>query len=144
MDYTVTTSVFATTEAIGFHRWPSAPDEVSYLRNEHRHKFGVRVELSVVEDDREVEFHILRRQLDGVIWMGDVIDSTAESNFGTQSCEAIAHDLLSWLRSTYPGRSLYRVTVDEDGENGATVEAVADEVGTRLDYHLDAHRGDDR
>lgn len=127
MDYIVTTTVFATTEVVGFHQWLDAPNEVDYLRNVHRHKFGIRVELSVVENDREVEFHILRRGLEASMqqaWLGDgVEDGYVEYIFGPMSCEMIAGRLLDYLRSTYPGRILYRVTVDEDGENGATVEA---------------------
>lgn len=122
MDYLTTTTVFATTDVVGFHRWPTAPDEVYYLRATHRHKFGIRVELSVVENDREVEFHLLRRKLEAIVWVGaDIIDGTAEIDFGARSCESMAHYIMDWLRHDFPDRHVYSVTVDEDGENGATV-----------------------
>lgn len=136
-DYLVTTSVFCTTEVIGFHRWPMAPDEVSYLRHEHRHKFGIRAEVSVEENDREVEFHLLRRYVESIVWTGALMaqEGVAEIDFGSRSCESLAHYVLNALREHYPNRPLYRVAVDEDGENGAIVEAVED----RLDAHLEAH-----
>lgn len=124
-EYTVTTTVFATTSIVGFHLWEEAPEEVKYLRALHRHKFNVRVELSVVENDREVEFHVLKRAIN--VWLTEGSDYdhyTGEYNFRHTSCEGIANTLLDDLRSQYPGRSFYRVTVDEDGENGATVESV--------------------
>lgn len=124
MDHTVTTTVFATDSVIGFHRWPTAPEAVSYLRSRHRHKFGIRVEVSVVENDREVEFHLLRRGLESILWIGaDIIEGTAEIDFGTRSCESMAHYIMDWLRQDFPGRDVYQVTVDEDGENGAVVTA---------------------
>lgn len=125
MEYTVTTSVFVTLEVIGFHRWDDAPHDVKYLSVMHRHKFGIRVEISTHTNDREIEYHTLKRQL-GVMLKDDPRYDTflEEMNFGSESCEMIATKILDQLRAQYSGRDLYRVTVDEDGENGSTVEAL--------------------
>lgn len=128
MDYTVASSIFVTTEIIGFHSWPEAPEPVHYLSNVHRHKFGIRVELAVVRHDREVEFHMLKRDVDSWLHRAQIgypIDGTDEMDFGGRSCEDIATYVLDNLRLLYyPGRAFYRVTVNEDGENGATVMAM--------------------
>jgi len=39
------TEIFVTFSFEGEHCYPDAPDEVSYLRNVHRHLFNVRVEM---------------------------------------------------------------------------------------------------
>lgn len=120
----ITRSVFATTSVVGFHRWPDAPDEVKYLSSMHRHLFGILVELPVTALDRQIEFHILKRHVSR--WLGDLPKAhSGEINFDTQSCEMIAEDLLMCLRHEYLGLPWYRVTVDEDGENGAIVEQQA-------------------
>lgn len=127
----VITTVFATTSIVGFHFWEEAPEEVRYLRELHRHNFHIRVELSVVENDREVEFHTLKRDLHA--WLGESPDfnvATGERNFREMSCEMIATAILDWLRSQYPGRELYRVMVNEDDENGAVVAAMEDRLST--------------
>lgn len=131
MDYTYDTSVSCTTEVIGFHNWPEAIEPVNYLRSPHRHKFGITVELPVVHADRQIEFHALRRQVENLVYLlegvnTDDVAGTGEVNFGRRSCEDIARELLEGLRKIhYPDLPWYRVTVDEDGENSATVEAQA-------------------
>lgn len=116
MNYNAYTSVFVTTKFVGFHRWPDAPEATSYLRNLHRHLFGVRVEVGVTGLDREVEYHDLLAHVNAYI-----------ANFGLQqpegvSCEVMATDIVRWISKAYPDRYYYSVTVDEDGENGSTVE----------------------
>lgn len=130
-------TIFVTTKIAGFHRYPEAPAEVSFLKNLHRHLFGVRVEIEVFDDDREIEFFMLKQDVEHKA--DYLINTKFENSF---SCEMIATDLLEWLADTYPiplrflnstnneGRfSLgiidnvrrITVTVDEDGENGAIV-----------------------
>jgi hypothetical protein len=48
----------------GLHCWPSAPDEVAFLRSPHRHIFHCRARLEVFHQDREVEFILLKRNLE--------------------------------------------------------------------------------
>jgi hypothetical protein len=109
------TMVMVTHRVPGFHYWPGAPDEVSYLAHRHRHLFMVIVSVTVGHDNREVEFHTLQ---------GDVRSQFSDNmDFGARSCEMIAKDLIGKLEA-----SGYRVAwaeVWEDGENGARVEVKA-------------------
>lgn len=98
--------VFITTRFEGMHRWENAPDDVSFLRNIHRHVFHVRLVKSVSHEDRDIEFIQLKRRVDRYIYnMGDL-----------GSCEMIASDLLRAFEADC-------VEVSEDGENGAIVTA---------------------
>lgn len=105
-------TVFATTRVEGFHRWPDAPDEVAHLRVEHRHMFGLRVEVEVDHDDRDVEFIILKRRVESYLRDAPI--------HGTESCEMIGRRVAFHLETSYEWRVVC-VTVDEDGENGATI-----------------------
>lgn len=100
-------------ERVGFHCWPGATGERAYLADRHRHRFIVSVSLTVEHDDREVEFHDLLDRAAGW-WPGPEL--------GRQSCEDIARRYIHRLAERYPGRR-YSVTVSEDGEVSATVDA---------------------
>lgn len=108
-------TVWVTDTFVGYHDWPDAPEERDYLRETHRHRFGVRVELPVAPatpDDREVEFHDLLAWLDPV-----ARDSIGAGGSCEQMAERIAARAVDyWHRQA-------TVSVDEDGENGATVSA---------------------
>lgn len=93
----------------GFHCWPAAPEEVSFLRNKHRHLFVVRASVQQFQDDRDVEFFILQRQVRAAI------DSFAWAS--STSCEILGLYLKRGLERDYPGR-LVKVSVHEDDENG--------------------------
>lgn len=108
---TRSTTVWATIKQIGWHRWPTAPEVRDYLAVRHRHLFGIRAEVSVQHSDRDVEFHDL--QDDMRAWSG-----YAPREFGMRSCEDLAHELGAWL--TDQGYRVVSVSVDEDGECGAT------------------------
>lgn len=115
-EHTLSATVWITTQFVGFHLWDDAPPHREYLRALHRHVFHVRVELSVAHDDREIEYHDLKDEVDGYIHRAE---------WGPAwSCEAMARDLLDSLRLGHPGREFYQVTVSEDGENGSTITAV--------------------
>jgi hypothetical protein len=100
----------------GLHCWPESPASVDFLRAPHRHIFHVTLELPVEHHDREVEFILLKRMLDGHLrsWPTDL---------GRKSCEEMAEDIIRWTESHFPNRRFYRCEVSEDGENGAMVEA---------------------
>ena len=116
----VTTTVWLTTSMIGFHAWPGAPEAVAYLRTPHRHRFGVRVEVSVRGSDREVEFHLLKREVHDLLPTAFEREAdTGEYRFGSMSCEMISGEVFSALSRA--GYLITSVTVDEDGECGATV-----------------------
>jgi hypothetical protein len=99
--------VFCRTEFEGIHRWKDAPDEVAFLREWHRHIFHVKLVQRVTHDDRQVEFILLKRQVEDYIqvWFAGQFD---------YSCEQIAQKLLIAFKCDM-------VEVSEDGENGAWV-----------------------
>lgn len=108
-----TSRIFVTTRLEGFHHWPGATPGREYLSNRHRHQFGVRVEIvAPIDNDRVIEFHDLIDEVRG-LW-------PADGEWGANSCEVIAHMLAVQIRDRH-GLSYCAVTVDEDGEAGATV-----------------------
>lgn len=112
------TTVYCRTKFEGIHCYPNAPEEVAYLRELHRHMFGVEVEMDVFDDDREIEFIMLKHSVQDAIRI-----LTPNGNLGSLSCEQIAKSIICYLRGKYcdgMNRTII-VTVDEDGENGAIV-----------------------
>ena len=114
----------------GIHCYPEAPDEVSYLRLPHRHMFGVGVTVEVFHNDREIEFimlkHIINRWLDV-----QRDDNDGVWHMERLSCEQVACMVADLVNEkfgvTKDGKvRAICVTVDEDGENGATVETTHD------------------
>lgn len=77
-------------EVEGFHRYPSAPEEVSFLSNDHRHTFIVRCGYSVSHDNREKEIFIQRNLI------GNYLHTEYQTpcKFGAMSCEMIAREIL--------------------------------------------------
>jgi hypothetical protein len=100
----------------GWHCWPDAPEKRAYLREKHRHLFHIEASCEVTHDDREVEFHDLRDEVE--IHFG--LLAGAERDFGAQSCEQIALRLAEHLCERFRGREFF-VSVSEDGEAGARV-----------------------
>lgn len=116
------TTVFCKDTFEGIHRFDGAPSEVVYLRQPHRHMFGVQIELEVKHDDREVEFVMLKHRLRE--WLHrHCVDGVWPMN--TMSCEQLAKLVIEMVSQLYSGRRWIKVTVDEDGENGASVETEA-------------------
>lgn len=114
-------TIFVTTSFEGIHCYPSAPEGVEFLRTPHRHIFGVRAEVEVYHDDRELEFILLKREVNS--WFeARTINNVFE--MGAMSCEQVATDLIVFLQGhlTRGTERYMSVSVDEDGENGATVE----------------------
>ena len=103
------TIVWVSTIFEGFHRWVNAPDDVSFLRDYHRHVFEVKLGIEVSNTDREIEFFQLKRKVDGFI-----LDNYEGHQFEF-SCEQIAEVLLKEFKANF-------VEVSEDGENGAIVQ----------------------
>jgi hypothetical protein len=107
--------IYCTFTAEKLHKWDGAKDveAVSYLANLHRHLFHFKVAVSVVDDDREIEFIMLKHELKEVVYRwGEIVGS----------CEMMANDLYVYLSAAYPNRS-YIIEVSEDGENGAILES---------------------
>jgi hypothetical protein len=110
------THIWVTFALHGIHRYPNAPDAVSYLRDPHRHLFKFKVQIEVQHDDREIEFHMFQNWLKG-LYSNNVLQ------LDHKSCEMLARDLLHEILSTYD--CAYRaieVEVSEDGECGAVLK----------------------
>ncbi len=91
----------------GYHKWENCPfDDVSFLRQTHRHLFHVKVEKEVFHEDREIEIIRLKRELEAY--------SKTKLDYGNWSCEMIAKDLVAKF-------NLVSCEVLEDNENGAKV-----------------------
>lgn len=103
-------------ELAGWHSWPSAPAHRAYLASLHRHLFHVTATVRVFHDDRDVEFHDLSDEV--AAWWGD-----ATSRWDRGSCEQMARSLHVLLTDRYGTEREVVVSVGEDGEAWATVQA---------------------
>ena len=112
----IKTEIYITTNFTGFHCWPAAPEEVSFLRDLHRHVFHVKVAVRVTHDDRDVEFFKLKKDADAVI---KLLAVELETACRQMSCEMMAGFI---ARSLMSGYNVSSVEVSEDGENGARLE----------------------
>jgi len=108
-------TIFVTFEFEGEHSYPDAPDQVKYLRSTHRHLFHVRAEVEVFHNDRELEFHMFKRELKQLY--------TEYERCNHKSCEMMCDDLGDYIMKHYPDRA-YNITVSEDGENGSVLYSV--------------------
>lgn len=117
----VNKTIFITTSFEGVHCYPSAPEGVEFLRMPHRHTFGVRLEVEVYHDDRELEFILLKRKVDS--WF-EARQTNGVWQMGPMSCEQVASKLIKFLQDDLEkgNERYYKATIDEDGENGAVVE----------------------
>jgi len=106
--------VWVTFRKEGIHKYPAALDDpklidVSFLGHPHRHIFHFKVWIEVFHDDRDVEFILFKR------WLEGLYDGTLELDYN--SCEMIADDLHKEVTNKYPRRKIW-ISVSEDGENG--------------------------
>lgn len=97
------------------HCWPEAPEEVSFLRNLHRHELHVRVELEVNHNERALEFFMVKRKLDTILQEGQ------KEWPERMSMESICEYLAEKLAEVYGQEALVAITVSEDGEVGSTL-----------------------
>lgn len=103
---------------LGSHRWKDAIDEVQFLANDHAHDFKVEVSCDVRHEDRELEFYLIRKDLDVIVdRLFDKIDSIYR--FGDLGCEQIGSSVLEQLVKAYGSRS-WSVGVWENEQQGAT------------------------
>jgi hypothetical protein len=107
-------------DVVGFHAYVTAPDAVDYLKNVHRHRFNFKVGLSVTEFNRELEFHMVKRQLLQMLGetfpkYGDPVNN--EYDFRGMSCETMGNKLYERIQQTWPERDAL-IEIDEDGEAG--------------------------
>ena len=119
--------IWVTFQKEGIHKYPAALEDpalatgdeydVSFLGYPHRHKFHFRVAISVVHNDRDIEFIQFQRWLEN-LYKEDVIQ------LDYKSCEMMSDDLFDQISAKYPGRDV-KIEISEDGENGATIEYVS-------------------
>lgn len=114
-------AIAVTVKVPGFHHWPDAPQEVAFLREQHRHIFTVKCIFEVKHDDRDLEFFIVQRHIRAALKECCVYTSKyeAELQFGPRSCEHIAVELHEVLARW--GLHARVIEVWEDDENGALI-----------------------
>ena len=109
----------------GIHKFPGAKDlkGVEFLQYPHRHIFHFYVTLEVLHDNREVEFILFKRELEGLYTdrMASKVDAEGTLQLDYQSCEMMAESLINYIEAVYPDRAT-QVEVYEDNENGAIVQ----------------------
>lgn len=105
------TQVITHNRVSGYHYWPDAPPEVTFLRNKHRHVFEIRCFLAVEDLDREREIFLEQERLKK--YLRDVYGEEP-CDFGAFSCEMIARDVMKAMNAD-------SVEVLEDGFGGAKV-----------------------
>lgn len=123
------TFVIVKTTFEALHNWSTCCiDKVKFLKNSHRHIFGVVTEVQVTSQDREVEFFVLKNDVDAVI-QNMILDANTSSkmsmipDLGSMSCEMMASYIGTILiESQFFGYNVKAVQVYEDWENGARVE----------------------
>jgi len=110
----------------GFHKWENAPEEHAYLKNLHRHEFHIKVEM-LADRNRKWEFIDIKSQL--TLWLYEnfpsdinTSDSISLEDMPKQSCEGFAEVIAKEFVAENYTCSKIRVTVLEDGENGARIE----------------------
>jgi hypothetical protein len=119
--------IWVTFQKEGIHKYPAALEDpalatgdeydVSFLGYPHRHKFHFRVAISVVHNDRDIEFIQFQRWLEN-LYKDDILQ------LDYKSCEMMSDDLFEQITDSYPGRDI-KIEISEDGENGALIEYVA-------------------
>ena len=117
----VSNFIWVTFQKEGIHKYPAAltdPNlatgdeyDVSFLGYPHRHTFHFKVWISVVHNDRDIEFIQFKRWLEKLY-----SDGTLQLDY--RSCEMMSDDLYTKIASKYPGRDVW-IEVSEDGENGS-------------------------
>lgn len=113
---TINKYIYITTKFEGFHKYIDAPEEVSYLRNKHRHLFGVKVKIEVFTNDREIEFIMFKHKIEEYI-------KRFSGDNDALSCEMMAEEIYNYVKGInciLYNRKL-EVIVNEDEENGAVV-----------------------
>lgn len=118
-------TIVVRTQFEGIHCYPDAPKDVEFLKHPHRHMFYVEAEIEVFHDDRELEFILVKRDLDKFL----------KGDLKSASCEMICRTVQQYLKRTYPlngaqvsitgsNERYVNVSVFEDDENGARISEV--------------------
>lgn len=114
--------VFCSLVVEGTHCWPNCDiEEVSYLRNSHRHLFYIKAFKQVFHSDRDVEFIEFQHDIKSYLHNKYFNDHLRLHEFGALSCEMLAKELIQQF-------DLVRCEVNEDNENGSIVEPAVSKV----------------
>lgn len=107
------TMIIVKNEALMVHRYPGAPEEVSYLKDYHRHILTIETEIEVYHENRELEFIMVEDAIK------DYLNKT-QLTYTDKSCEMVAKEIIEYIIEKYGERKI-TCKVFEDGENGAKV-----------------------
>lgn len=109
----IKTTVYCTLQFEALHNWPNCDIlEVDFLKYPHRHMFHIKAYRTVSHDDRDTEFIVLKREI-----ISYLEEKYSDRNFGHQSCEMIARELINEFK-------LSACEVSEDNENGCFLEVL--------------------
>jgi hypothetical protein len=111
----------------GVHFYPGAPELVKDLQSPHRHVFHVRFQVEVFHEDREIEFFLLKHDIEKSISSCLGSDSTFYGNaviyLGACSCEMIAQKIYDSLAKKYDlNKRKVIISVSEDDNNEGILE----------------------
>ena len=98
----------------GFHFYPNAPKQVSFLEHNHRHIFQIRVGYKVQDSNREKEIFIEQDYLKDYLYES----YGSPCQFENMSCEMIAEEILEFAQE----EGCVWVEVFEDSLGGARIE----------------------
>lgn len=96
----------------GYHCYPGAPKEVSFLSNRHRHIFVIRCAFEVIDSNREIEIFMQQKKIDEFI----ISNYGKPAEFYSLSCEMIAEIIINNFNNCV------EVEVLEDGFGGAIIQ----------------------
>jgi hypothetical protein len=103
--------IWITTQFEGFHSYPNAPNDVKFLRYQHRHIFKLKIYIEVFHNDREIEFFQFKKFIEDFIKKNKL-------KLNNLSCESISDTIWAVIYNKYQEREIY-IEVSEDGENGS-------------------------
>ena len=116
--------IWVTFRKEGVHKYPAALEDpklktgdeydVSFLGYPHRHIFHFRVYISVMHNDRDIEFIQFKRWLENLYGGGTI-------SLDYKSCEMMSDELYEVIKARYPDREIW-IEVSEDGENGSFIK----------------------
>ena len=104
-------NVIITLSFEAIHCWKNCfIDEVSFLKNPHRHIFHIQIKFPVNHTDRDIEFIQMKRKIQNFLKI-----KYDGKDIGTLSCEDICLEIMN----EYP--NINYIKVMEDNENGAEI-----------------------
>lgn len=107
--------VFSKFEVEGLHNWTDCPiEEVKYLKNSHRHLFGIIAYKEITNLNREIEFIEFQHEIKSYLNAKYYDNKYKCLNFKSMSCEMIAKELVINF-------DLLQCEVNEDSRDGAII-----------------------